>query len=252
MMSASRLDVRSYGGETLTHSHDFAQLVLPLSGRIALDIDGRPGVADGTTAAFVEPGARHATSALGENRALIIDLSPNVVDSRLLEQFSRSPFVPLTLAAGKLVDFMRLMLAQQQVQALGQLQHWLPLLLDTMAGQSPRAPSRLHLLMTRIDAEPALRWSVDDMAGAAAISPSRLHEWFRAETGSSPRAWLAQVRLRHACQLLGQTMLPLTEVALRCGYADQSALTHAMRRLRSTTPAAYRRQRMQDEPPKHP
>ena len=246
MMHASQLEVRSYGGEALTHSHDFAQLVLPLAGRIALDIDGRLGVADGNTAAFVVPGAHHATSALGENRALIVDLSPLAAESRLLDRFSSAPFVPLTPPAGKLIGFMQLMLAQQQAPAQAQLQHWLPLLLDTLAGQAPRAPSRLHLLMARIEAEPARPWSIADMATTAAISPSRLHEWFQAETGSSPRAWLAEVRVRHACHLLRQSTLPLAEVAMRCGYADQSALSHAMRRLRSTTAGAYRRQHMQD------
>ncbi|MCA1323417.1 AraC family transcriptional regulator [Herbaspirillum sp. alder98] len=241
MLSASRLDVRSYGGETLTHSHDFAQLVLPLSGRIALDIDGRSGVADGNTAAFVEPGAHHATSALGDNRALIVDLSPDVLEHRLLEQFGGAPFVSLTPAAGKLVDFMQLLLGRQQASSANPLQHWLPLLLDTMAGQAPRAQSRLQLLMARIEAEPAQPWSIADMAASAAISPSRLHEWFQAETGTSPRAWLAEVRVRHACYLLRHSSTPLALVAQRCGYADQSALSHALRRLRQTTPAAYRR-----------
>ncbi|EJN02660.1 helix-turn-helix transcriptional regulator [Herbaspirillum sp. YR522] len=90
------------------------------------------------------------------------------------------------------------------------------------------------------------------MAAAAAISPSRLHEWFQAETSTSPRAWLAEVRVRHACDLLRQSTLPLAELAMRCGYTDQSALTHAMRRLRATTPGAYRRQHAQDERPKQP
>lgn len=79
------------------------------------------------------------------------------------------------------------------------------------------------------------------MAEAAAISPSRLHEWFRAELDSSPRAWLAEVRMAQACQLLRTSALPLAQVAQRCGYADQSALTHAMRRLRGVTPASYRK-----------
>ncbi|EJN10272.1 hypothetical protein PMI40_00073, partial [Herbaspirillum sp. YR522] len=166
-MSASRLEVRSYGGEALTHSHDFAQLVLPLTGRIALDIDGCAGVADGNTAAFVVPGARHATSADGDNGALVVDLAPGVAEARLLEQFSKAPFVPLSLAAGKLVEFMRLMLAQHQAVALSQLQHWLPLLLDTLAGQAPRPQSRLQALMARIEADPTQAWSIADMAAAA-------------------------------------------------------------------------------------
>ncbi|WP_245200388.1 AraC family transcriptional regulator [Herbaspirillum sp. LeCh32-8] len=239
--SATELSLRSYREESLAHRHDFPQLVLPLSGQLELDVAGRQGVADAATGVFVEPGAAHATSAAGANRALVLDLPSAMVNAELMEQLATRPFVPLSQAAGKLVDFMVLMLEQQQKIALAQLQHWVPLLLDTLAMTAPRPPSRLHLLMARIEAEPGLPWSVAEMAATASISPSRLHEWFQQEAGATPRAWLAEVRMRRACELLRGSALPLSEIAQRCGYADQSALSNAMRKLRDTTPAAYRR-----------
>ncbi|WP_338073368.1 AraC family transcriptional regulator [Herbaspirillum frisingense] len=59
--------------------------------------------------------------------------------------------------------------------------------------------------------------------------------------GDFPRAWLAEVRMAQACRLLRTSALPLAFIAQRCGYGDQSALTHAMRKLRGTTPSAYRK-----------
>lgn len=235
----AELHLRSYRAETLTHSHDFPQMVLPVAGRIELDIAGRQGMADAANGAFVEPHARHATSAPCDNSVIILDLAPSMVSAELMERLARRPFIPLSRAAGKLVDFMALTMAQQTIPA--PLQHWLPLLLDTLANTAPRPHSRLHVLMAKIEAEPGLAWSVADMAAAAAISPSRLHEWFQQEAGASPRAWLAEVRMRRACELLRASALPLAEIAQRCGYSDQSALTNAMRKLRDTTPAAYRR-----------
>ena len=52
---------------------------------------------------------------------------------------------------------------------------------------------------------------------------------------------LAEMRMAQVCQLLRTSSLPLAAVAQRCGYADQSVMTHAMRKLRGTTPAAYRK-----------
>lgn len=239
----SEIHLRSYREESLAHRHDFAQLVLPVSGQLELDVAGRQGRADAATGVFVEPGALHVTSApaAGANRSLVLDLAPAMVNAALLEQLAARPFIPLSQAAGKLVDFMALMLEQQQKMALAQLQHWVPLLLDTLAMTAPRPQSRLHLLMAKMEARPELPWSVPEMAAAAAISPSRLHEWFQRETGATPRAWLAELRIKHACALLRDSALPLSEIALRCGYADQSALSNAMRKLRATTPSAYRR-----------
>jgi AraC-like DNA-binding protein len=42
--------------------------------------------------------------------------------------------------------------------------------------------------------------------------------------------------------LVLDTSLPLAEIALACGYADQSAFTRAFGRATGLTPAAYRRQ----------
>nr|WP_237022568.1 AraC family transcriptional regulator [Herbaspirillum frisingense] len=47
--------------------------------------------------------------------------------------------------------------------------------------------------------------------------------------------------MAQACRLLRTSALPLAFIAQRCGYGDQSALTHAMRKLRGTTPSAYRK-----------
>jgi AraC-like DNA-binding protein len=50
-------------------------------------------------------------------------------------------------------------------------------------------------------------------------------------------------RLEEARRLLIETELSIAEVALRCGFADQAGLTHAVRRVLSTTPGRLRRHR---------
>ena len=235
----AQLHLRSYREESLAHRHDFPQLVLPLAGHLAMDIAGREGLADTATAAFVEPGARHATRAGGENRSLVVDLAPDAVGSLQLEALAQRPFLPLSRAAGKLVEFMAVALSDTRPGG-NTLQHWVPLLLDALT-QQPQALSRLRLMLARVEARAEHPWTVAQMAELAAISPSRLHEWFRAELDTSPRAWLAEVRVARACQLLRTSSLPLAQMAQRCGYGDQSALTHALRKLRGTTPSAYRK-----------
>ncbi|WP_034332647.1 helix-turn-helix transcriptional regulator [Herbaspirillum huttiense] len=235
----AQLHLRSYREESLAHRHDFAQLVLPLAGHLAMDIAGREGLADTATAAFVEPGARHATRAGGENRSLVVDLAPGAVGSLQLEVLAQRPFLPLSRAAGKLVEFMAVAASDNRPGG-NTLQHWVPLLLDALT-QQPQALSRLRLMLARVEARAEHPWTVAQMAELAAISPSRLHEWFRAELDTSPRAWLAEVRVARACQLLRTSSLPLAQIAQRCGYGDQSALTHALRKLRGTTPSAYRK-----------
>ena len=41
--------------------------------------------------------------------------------------------------------------------------------------------------------------------------------------------------------MLDTTDLPLSEIAARCGFYDQSHLTHVFRQKRGVTPGEYRR-----------
>ncbi|MFJ3465528.1 helix-turn-helix domain-containing protein [Achromobacter spanius] len=78
------------------------------------------------------------------------------------------------------------------------------------------------------------------MASWVGVSPSRLHAMFCTELGTSPQAWLADTRLQHARHCLASTSMPISEIAGRTGYSEQSALTRAFRRSTGVTPAQYR------------
>lgn len=80
----------------------------------------------------------------------------------------------------------------------------------------------------------------DALARAAGAS-DRFHlaRSFRAAYGTSPHAYLVQIRLVRARHLLSGGARP-AEVATACGFADQSHLRRRFRRAYGLTPAAYR------------
>lgn len=80
----------------------------------------------------------------------------------------------------------------------------------------------------------------DALAKAAgAADRFQLARIFRAVHGTSPHAYLAQVRLVRARELLAAGMRPAA-VAAECGFADQSHLGRRFRRAYGLTPATYR------------
>ena len=83
-------------------------------------------------------------------------------------------------------------------------------------------PSRLAVLERLIDAHPRAPWTVGEMARRIGISPSRLHALSRSEWGLSPQAWLAERRIGHVRKWLAESDLPIADLALRAGYADQA------------------------------
>lgn len=236
------LHLRSYRAQAAPHDHEFAQLVLPVAGELVLDLGGRAAKLDAARGAFVPLRQPHATHGMELNRSLILDLpAADAMLAPLLAQLAQQPMLALSAPAARLVDFMALRVEQGQATASA-VQLWVPLLLDTLLLQAPRPASRLAALRARVEADPGADWSVARMAQCAALSPSRLHELFQAELRTTPRAWLQAQRLARARALLAGTQWPIAQIASRCGFADQSALTHAMRRAHATTPATWRRQ----------
>jgi AraC family transcriptional regulator len=83
--------------------------------------------------------------------------------------------------------------------------------------------------------------SVAEMAGVVGLSEFHFSRKFRAGFGCPPHRWLMEERVRRAGELIRRQGLPLKEVAVHVGFADQSHMTRLFRRLYGITPAEYRR-----------
>ena len=104
------VSIRSYGQKSSVHWHDFAQLVLPLSGSLSIDIAGKQGLLDRRLAAYVETGRRHAQESHSANRSLILEFEGSELQSRLAERWARTPMLYLGNEINSLIDYMDLRL----------------------------------------------------------------------------------------------------------------------------------------------
>lgn len=80
----------------------------------------------------------------------------------------------------------------------------------------------------------------NDVARAAGISSSHLSELMKERTGRSFVDLLRDLRVEKACQRLAQTEDSLSDIALSCGFCDQSYFTNVFREARGMTPRQYR------------
>lgn len=82
---------------------------------------------------------------------------------------------------------------------------------------------------------------VDDLAKIAGFSRFHFTRLFTAHTGSSPTAWLVELRVKEAARLLRETRLPLKEVAARSGFKDAGYLGKVFLARTGQPPGSYRR-----------
>ena len=83
--------------------------------------------------------------------------------------------------------------------------------------------------------------SLTAIADACAASVSSLARGFRTTLGVAPHQWVLSRRIALAQRLIYQGNAPLSDVAVSCGFADQSHLTRVFVNKVGISPAAWRR-----------
>ncbi len=87
-------------------------------------------------------------------------------------------------------------------------------------------------------AEALTREAIADHVG---ISADYLTDCFRQEVGITPITYIRRYRIRQACDLLRNSDLSITQVALSVGFSDSAHFTRTFQREVGLTPRAFRR-----------
>jgi AraC-like DNA-binding protein len=104
------------------------------------------------------------------------------------------------------------------------------------------SPLQERRVISRLLDDVARDTSLDELAQLCGMSRSHFIRAFRQVTGLPPHRWLTTQRVKRAKSLLRGTKMPITEIALTCGFADQSHLTRVFSKVFGISPGAWRRQ----------
>ena len=105
-----------------------------------------------------------------------------------------------------------------------------------------RPPAWLGQLQDYLSADLAIVPDLATLAMIAGVHRVHVARAFRDHLGCTVGDYVRRLRVRHACELLTSTSAPLTDVAMRSGFFDQSHMTRVVKRFLGLTPAALRRQ----------
>lgn len=114
---------------------------------------------------------------------------------------------------------------------------------DSLAGGrrlSQRCQEKIRdLVQARLDGE----LTVEELAQTCNLSQAAFLRAFRETMGSTPYRWLLQQRIEKAKDLLQFSPTSLSEIAVVCGFSDQSHFTRAFAQAAGATPRQWRRSR---------
>jgi len=82
--------------------------------------------------------------------------------------------------------------------------------------------------------------SLAELAQECGLSVAHFGRAFRGTTGVSPHQWLLSRRIAKAEALLANTRLALSQIALECGFANQSHFTNVFKKFTNDSPGSWR------------
>jgi AraC-like DNA-binding protein len=134
------------------------------------------------------------------------------------------------------VDHMMLALTAHVAQAYGGL--------GSVTGpvRGGLAPWQLKRACEKLDSDLGGTISLQQVAAEFGLSVSYFSRAFRISTGLPPHQWLLRQRVKAAMQLMTVRDLPLSEIAIVVGFANQSHFTKVFSAQVGASPAAWRRE----------
>ena len=240
--------------EVPRHTHEASHFVLVLQGIYSTEARNHHGPCSSSTLIYNPAGTTHRDCFRSRN-GRFLSISPGVDGSKLLERATLSARVvagkratahDCSPIARRLIDeFQReerpsaIVLEGLGLELIGQLAR-----LEDCT-ESRCIPDWLLRTKEMIEDCAGCEITIADLAAAVAVHPVYLARAFRKHFGNSPGEYLRRKRLLRVRRLVVDTRLPLVEIALQCGFSDQSRMTHAFTSEFGITPGRYRRQRWQ-------
>lgn len=187
------------------------------------------------------------------NRVLTVIYGTSRSNTALLKSFALELVVMMTRAAvqaggnpEKILGFnYQSITALANVPDQEELARWLCDMLEQLIdaiGQNTKHPNTVLLARAIEHMEEHLDQplSREKIAAVAGLSPSHFSHLMREKAGCSFTELLTRMRVDRARTLLRQESTPLADIALQCGFADQSYFTRVFRKLTGQTPGGYR------------
>lgn len=101
--------------------------------------------------------------------------------------------------------------------------------------------AQLTLAVEMLGSNVACNVRVADVAQACGLSRGYFIRGFKTATGKAPHQWILSQRVEQARGLLMNADISLADVALACGFADQSHFTRVFSRATGLPPGSWRR-----------
>ncbi|HAS8441025.1 TPA: AraC family transcriptional regulator [Vibrio vulnificus] len=101
---------------------------------------------------------------------------------------------------------------------------------------------RISKALELIHRSPEESWTIERLASQVGMSRAAFAKQFKDLVGETMFAYLSQLRIQRAKEMLRNTKLPVDDIALKIGYESERAFTKTFGKYVGMTPKQYRKQ----------
>jgi AraC-like DNA-binding protein len=236
------------GFECACHFREHAHFCYVLEGQYTESTGGSVGATfQAGSLRYNPPGYEHARSFSAGTHCLLLEIDQAVFDrvADLTNTLQRPADIGGILC-GWLAHCLYQKFLQNDPLALISIEGILLKLLAETArqangsGPAGNVPRWLRIAHEYLDSNFQRPLTLAEVAGVAGVHRVHLAREFRRRFSITVGEFLRKKRVEYACHLVSKTSDPLAEVAVHCGFSDQSHLTATFRRQVGLTPGRFR------------
>lgn len=136
-----------------------------------------------------------------------------------------------------------------QIQDEAELSKWVTEMLEDLISTIQNTQTYPHLVLLsaalkHMEQNLSQELNREDIAKIAGMSPGHFSRIIKETTGKTFSEILTGYRIARASQLLVRTNKSLVQIALECGFTDQSYFSRVFRKSKNCTPNEYRKQHL--------
>ena len=247
------------------HFHSAVEVIIPLAGEVLVTAGEEQLAVQTGEVIIIPPGCTHGLhmEAGSERELLLYEMNGvfTIKEFSALRQMISKP-VYLTMAhpcREKVRSIFFEIIQEHRSGALLRNMHNYALLLEIYAilGEeylrSEATAVEMNILQRQLSGEDAFNRALeylgknymddvtlDSLAAYAGFSRYTLSRMFRQHTGATFTQYLARRRVELAMELLSGSRMPVTQVALQCGFNSIATFNRVFREIKGCTPTQYR------------
>lgn len=236
----NRMELRSYNVETCSHTHDFAQLVLPIRGVMELEVGNQSSMVTADSGVYIPPNERHCFAGSQENLFLVVDL---LAEDHALSKIETPNWIHLNTSIQKLIHFLHHCLIENNADFYT---HLLlnQLLLNFISKNFALEPDKRTIKAIQwIDSHFSEPINIKRLVQYCHLSESQLNRLFKKHVGYSIAEYWRMKKLEKAKNLLSVGDMSIEEVGFKLGYENLSAFSRRFSQVFGESPSQWKKRR---------